>query len=238
MTVEDFYDQDPHREWERLERHRTEHAVTLRVFNEYLPQPPARVLDIGGGPGRYAIALAGQGYDVTVVDLSEKLLEYARRKAGEAGVELAGYVHADALDLSSFERESFDVVLLMGPLYHLIRPRERQKAVREAARVLTSEGLVLASFITRYSPVRYAAQQEPSLILDQAAQLEEMLTTGIHIARTGGKFTDAYFALPSEIRPLMEGAGFATLDLVACEGVVSRIDEQINTLTGDLWGWS
>lgn len=60
--VERFYDQNPQYEWERLERHRTEFAVTMRVLEDYLPQPPAKILDVGGGPGRYAIALTQRGY--------------------------------------------------------------------------------------------------------------------------------------------------------------------------------
>ena len=53
-----------------MERHRTEFAVTLRALDEHLPPPPAHILDCGGGPGRYAIALAQRGYTVTLFDLS------------------------------------------------------------------------------------------------------------------------------------------------------------------------
>jgi ubiquinone/menaquinone biosynthesis C-methylase UbiE len=57
-VIQRLYDSDPQREWQRLERHRTEYAVTLRALTEHLPPPPARILDCGGGPGRYAIELA------------------------------------------------------------------------------------------------------------------------------------------------------------------------------------
>ncbi|MCB0084235.1 MAG: hypothetical protein KDE47_25020 [Caldilineaceae bacterium] len=53
--VEQYYDDDAHVEWERLDRHRTEFAVTMRALGEYLPSPPAQVLDVGGGPGRRSI---------------------------------------------------------------------------------------------------------------------------------------------------------------------------------------
>ena len=59
--IERYYDRDPGCEWERLERHRTEFAVTMRALLEYLPPPPASVLDCGGGPGRYAIELKRDG---------------------------------------------------------------------------------------------------------------------------------------------------------------------------------
>jgi hypothetical protein len=55
MEAEPFYDEYAPKEWERLERHRTEFAVSLRAINEFLPQPPCSILDAGGGPGRYAI---------------------------------------------------------------------------------------------------------------------------------------------------------------------------------------
>src|SRR5512136_2362422 len=100
--ISHIYDKDPQHEWERMDRHRTEFAVTLRAMHEYLPSPPARVLDCGGGPGRYAIELARQGYDVTLFDLSAGNLALAREKADEAGVMLAGVEQGTALDLSWF----------------------------------------------------------------------------------------------------------------------------------------
>jgi S-adenosylmethionine-dependent methyltransferase len=234
--VESYYDDSAEREWARLERHRTEFAVTMRALAEYLPPAPATVLDIGGGPGRYAINLAQVGYRVTLLDLSSASLEFARGKAAEAGVDLAGYVHADALDLSAIPDESYDTVLLMGPLYHLLELEDRRRAVLEARRVLKPGGRAFAAFITRYAPIRYAAKHEPDLLLRGQPSAQELLETGQHRPETpGGGFTQAYFAHPGEIRPLMEGCGFSTVGMIGCEGVVSRIEEQVNELTGETW---
>jgi SAM-dependent methyltransferase len=80
-NVQNFYDENVQSEWDRLgTRHRTEFAVTCRALREFLPPAPARVIDIGGGPGRYALALAEQGYGVTLVDLAEGNLAFAREK--------------------------------------------------------------------------------------------------------------------------------------------------------------
>ena len=81
--VERLYDQGAGREWEREERHRTEFAVTRRALSQHLPPPPARVLDCGGGPGRYAIELARQGYAVTLFDLSSACLQLAEKMRGK-----------------------------------------------------------------------------------------------------------------------------------------------------------
>jgi S-adenosylmethionine-dependent methyltransferase len=233
--VERYYDDNAEREWKRLEEHRTEFAVTMRTLEEYLPKPPADLLDVGGGPGRYAILLSERGYRVTLADISGAMLAFARSKAAEAGVELAGCLRADAAGLGVIPSERFDAVLLMGPLYHLITPRERQAAVSEAYRLLREGGVLFAAFITRYAPIRYVAKYDPQFIVEHPDKLEEMLTTGVNIGGSGGGFTNAYFALPTEIRPLMQELGFNTLDLIACEGVVSRIDERINELTGEEW---
>lgn len=76
-AVQALYDSDPEREWVRMEHHRIEFAVTSRTLREHLPPPPARILDCGGGPGRYALMLAQQGYEVTLFDLSPELLVLA-----------------------------------------------------------------------------------------------------------------------------------------------------------------
>jgi 2-polyprenyl-3-methyl-5-hydroxy-6-metoxy-1,4-benzoquinol methylase len=81
--VERYNDAHPEREWGRLDRDRVEFAVTLRALDEYLPPAPARVLDIGGGPGRYAIELSRRGYDVTLSDVAEVELSLATEKASE-----------------------------------------------------------------------------------------------------------------------------------------------------------
>lgn len=91
-TVEDYYDVEAEREWERLKRHRTEYAVTtLCALAEYLPEAPATIMDIGGGPGCYAIELTKQGYRVTLLDLARGNLAFARQKAAENEVSLAAY---------------------------------------------------------------------------------------------------------------------------------------------------
>ena len=138
--VEQYYDENALDEWQRLERHRTEFGVTMLALEEFLPPPPARIADIGGGPGRYAISLAKKGYTVTLVDLAQENLSLAQDKAREAGITLEAVVHANALDLSQLAVGVYDAVLLMGPLYHLLTEEERKQAIRQALRILQPGG--------------------------------------------------------------------------------------------------
>jgi S-adenosylmethionine-dependent methyltransferase len=229
-NVENYYDQNAQEEWNRLERHKIEFQVTMRALSEFLPAAPAKVIDIGGGPGRYAISLAQLGYPVTLVDLSNSSLELAKQKAVEAGVELDGFIHANVLDLSSFPDADFDSALLLGPLYHLHKLEERRTALEQTCRLLKPGGLVFASLITRFAGFRDAAVHGYSFVLDDPAYSEKLLATGIHDNGIG--FADAYFAHPDEVIPLGESAGFTTLRLMGCEGILADHEEYVNSLTG------
>jgi S-adenosylmethionine-dependent methyltransferase len=231
-----YYDQQLDYEWERLERHRTEFAVTLRALAEHLPPPPARVLDCGGGPGRYALELARRGYDVTLFDLSSENLRLAEQKASEAGLTLAAYEQGTATDISRFSDEAFDAVLLMGPLYHLLESAARAGTLAEAYRVLKPGGPLLAAFISRYASIRYAAASEPNWPLEQPELLEGILTTGVLPRRSSQDLEFvAYFAHPTEVVPLCRGAGFEVLSVLGVEGLVSMIEGQVNALSDAAW---
>lgn len=230
--VERYYDADPMREWERLERHRTEAALTMRALGRHLP-PLVRILDIGGGPGRYAIALAGQGHKVTLLDLSAANLDLARRKAAEQGVELAGIVHGNALDLGDLS--GFDAVLLLGPLYHLLEEAERRRCLAEARRVLKPGGLLFASVITRYAPLRDMAASDPARLEREAEKVRQFLSTGQCRAGEGSAFTDFFGFRPADLIPWMESQGLQTLEVLGLEGMVSLIEERVNQLGGPAW---
>jgi S-adenosylmethionine-dependent methyltransferase len=234
--VQRLYDQGPQREWERMDRHRTEFAVTLRTLAEYLPPPPARVLDCGAGPGRYAIELARRGYEVTLFDLSSGCLRLAEERAREAGVTLAACEQGTATDFSRFADASFDAVLLMGPLYHLLEEAERIQALAEARRVLKAGASLFAAFLSRYGVPRWAAVHEPTWLVEQPELLETVLSTGClppH-GEAGAAFV-AYFAHPTEVAPLCWRAGFEVITVLGVEGLVSMIEEGVNALSGEAW---
>ncbi len=232
--VRRFYDAHTGYEWERMERHRTEFAVTLHALAEHLPPAPARVLDCGGGPGRYAIEMARRGYAVTLFDLSPELLAFAREKAAEAGVAFDAVEEGTALDLSRFPDAAFDAVLLMGPLYHLFEESERRAALLEATRVLKPGGVLFAAFISRFAAHRDCAARYPGRLLEDREAYTRILDTGTFPPEVEGGWT-AYFAHPEEISPLCRSAGLDLEALLGVEGLVSGHETAINLTTGEAW---
>lgn len=230
--VRAFYEANAEREARRLDEHRTEFAVTLRALDEHLPRPPARVLDVGGGPGRYALELARRGYDVTLLDLSPRLVALATRAAHRDALELTG-LEGDARDLARFADDGFDAVLLLGPLYHLFTDEDRRRAVAEAWRVLRSQGVVFAAALLRYAPMRWAAKHDPELLVREAESAQTILEDGLLLPPSG--FVDAYCMDPGDLEPLMAQGGFERRALLGCEGLVSFIEEQVNALDGPAW---
>ena len=124
---------------------RVEFLTTVRYIEKYLA-PSARILDIGAGAGEYSLYFSRKGHDVSAVELSEHNIAAFRKKLTPA--DHIDLIQGNAVDLSCYADESFDIVLLFGPLYHLSREADQQKCLSEAKRVLKPDGKLFISFIT------------------------------------------------------------------------------------------
>ncbi len=127
---------------------RLEFERTKEVLLRYLPPPPAQVLDVGGGAGAYAFWLAEKSYNVHLIDIVPLHLEQAKTREGSTLLASIGQGEARELD---FESESMDVVLLLGPLYHLPDRSDRIQSLKEARRVLKKGGFVFCGAISRFA---------------------------------------------------------------------------------------
>ncbi|MFD7918444.1 class I SAM-dependent methyltransferase [Streptomyces sp. NPDC059740] len=182
---------------------------TQELLRRYLPAPPAHVLDVGGGPGAHARWLVADGYQVTLVDPVPRHVEQAGRIPGcvaEIG---------DARALGA-ETSSCDVVLLLGPLYHLQQRQDRDRALAEACRVVRPGGLVAAAGINRYSSLfEHAAfaHLHHERLHDSVSTI---LESQVHDGRRG--FTAAYFHSGEELRQEMTAAGLEGVEVLGVEG--------------------
>lgn len=203
--------------WARLE-----YVRTMELLGRFLPPPPARVLDVGGGPGRYAAALTERGYDVALIDAVDLHVQQAR----EAGVAHAVVGDARSLDVGD---ESADAVLLLGPLYHLTEAGDRVRALAEARRVLEPGGVVAAAAISRFASAIDGIGR--GLLRDAgfAAMVGDDLDSGVHVnpdpAGRPEWFTTAYFHEPDELRAEVAAAGFTDVDVLTIEGIAAAVPD-------------
>ena len=122
-----------------------EYMTTMKYIHTYLNQcAERRVLEVGAGTGRYSLALAKEGSDVTAVELVEHNLEVLRAKLD--GTEALRAVQGNALNLSCFESDTFDMTLVLGPMYHLYTWEDKETALSEAVRVTKPGGFVLVAY--------------------------------------------------------------------------------------------
>lgn len=237
------YDQDPENEWWRLERRaqmRLEYLITLHALERHLPapDPSSRILDAGGGPGRYAIELAKRGYRVTLFDLSPALLSLARRRIAQAGVavqqRIEGVVEGSITDLSCFPSEQFDAILCLGgPLSHLIEPEAQRQALAEFTRVSRPGAPLFISVMNRFGAYRSAVQWPDSFTQFFPHVLETGVTAiGPHDAPT-------YLFLPEEFVATLEQEGLSVEHLYGCNGLGAHLEEaNLTALMADPERWS
>lgn len=121
-----------------------EFLTTMHYIEKYV-KPGARILEIGAGTGRYSHALARQGYTVDAVELVEHNIDIFKKNTQPD--ENITIVQGNALDLSAFSDNQYDITLLLGPLYHLYTTTDKQQALSEAIRVTKSSGIIFAAYV-------------------------------------------------------------------------------------------
>ncbi len=225
--IRDYYDANPELEWQRLEEHPFEFLLTTHMMDRYI-RPGDRILDIGGGPGRYSIHYAGRGCAVTLVDLSRENIRLANQKAAEAGVSMKTHVK-NCLHLDELELGSFDHVFLMGPIYHLLDPTDQTRAVEAALRCLKPGGKLYVSFIQVFAGILFDLKNGGNIIRDSTEEDTSPIIQAIVDGNDyrGRAFTRACFTHSRNILPFMEQFPLKKLHLFGQEGILSPNEPDI-----------
>ncbi len=209
MDLDAHYRTGPaeHTRLARTPHGRLEYLRTRELLRRLLPAQ-ARVLDIGGGTGVHAEWLAGDGHAVHLVDVVADHVAHAGTLPGvtaEVG---------DARSLSSPDA-AFDVVLLLGPLYHLVDAGDRARALGEARRVLRPGGVVAAAGISRYLSLLETGATG-TLTASRADRIRGVIETGVYDGHVG--FVPTHWHTSGELRDEVVAAGFVEARVYGVEG--------------------
>jgi len=192
---------------------------TRELIERHAPASPATAMDIGGAAGAYALWLAEAGYSVHLLDPVPRLVAEAGRRSVAAPRPLASCAVGDARNLP-FPDQTAEVVLLLGPLYHLTEAPGRALALAEAYRVLKPGGWLFAAAISRWASSLDGLARDFFADPRFTAIAERDVRNGQHRNPTGqfDYFTTAYFHRPEDLRAEMLDAGLEMVGLFGIEG--------------------
>lgn len=204
----------------RSQAARVEFLTTVRYIEQYL-KPGDRILDLGAGAGEYSLYFARKGYAVHALELADANIAAFRRKlTPEDRIDL---VQGNALDLRRYGDDSFDAVLLFGPLYHLQREEDRLRCIAEAKRVCKPGGKLFFAFISN-----------DFVILTEFSYRPDYFTHGDYDRQTF-RLEDFPFVFHTvdRCRDLLRRGGVTILREVAADGVSELLEDRINSLDPD-----
>ena len=201
-----------------------EYTTTMKYIHKYLKDKKnPKILDVGAGTGKYSISLYEEGYDVTALELIKHNLMTLKAKNKHVKAILG-----NATNLSSFNNKTFDLVLLFGPLYHLITKEEKIKALKEATRVLKDDGVILISYyMNDYAIIKHGF-------------MESAIKDAIKNNQVNNKFKilskkdDLYsYVRLEDIDNLNSLVNLKRIEIISQEGLTDYIRSYINKLDDD-----
>ena len=218
-----------HRYLELLEREReadVEPGQAASGHVENRQTEPLKIIDIGAGTGRYSVALAAEGYDVTAVELVKYNLGILNQK----GANVKAY-QGNALKLKRFADNSFDLALLFGPMYHLHSDADQIQALSEAKRVTRPGGIIMVAYVMNdYSVIKYGFMEDH--IVERVQNGE--LTDDFQILHNENELYD-YVRL-EQIDALNEAVGLKRELIIAPDGPADYIRPVLNAMDDATFG--
>lgn len=196
---------------------RVEFLTTVKYIEQYL-RPNAKILDIGAGAGEYSLYFAKNGYAVSAIELADNNIKaFYNKITANCPVALT---QGNAMDLSIYEDKSFDIVLLLGPLYHLYNEADRQKCISEAKRVCKDNGVLFFAFISHDMVIATELAYNPDFFNSNEYNHETLKLED---------FPFVFFTV-DECRKMLCNGGITINHEIASDGMSELLAEKINAL--------
>jgi len=209
------YDEDGR--FRRDKAHSIEFVTTTRYIDRYL-KPHDKILEVGAGTGAYSLHYADKGHEVEAVELLQRNVDIFKSKIKQ-GVKVNVRL-SDAIDLSEFDDNTFDVTLVLGPLYHLYSDEDKKKAISEALRVTKTNGYVFIAYLTHGSIMLHFGLVKGNLL-----HIKDMVDSEYRFKDDPKEIFTAFYV--DEFEKLMEQFPCEHLNSVATDGVVTSVNGEL-----------
>ena len=197
-----------------------------KILSGYIIGTKSKILDCAAGTGIYAFWLADKGHDVTATDITPRHIDIINRTLTNKNYHMNTSV-LNATDMSCFADDSFDIVLNMGPFYHLITEGQREKCMKECLRVLRKGGLLVTAYIPRYYIFQYIATSNEKYLDEHLAK--QLIETGV-LKHDDEKcfWTDTYYSSKDEMESIYQRYGLKIVDHFAQDGLAPLLSQKVD----------
>ena len=200
-----------------------EFITTTRALGEII-KTKSKILDCAAGTGNYSFWLADNGHNVTATDITPRHIEIINKTLAGKTYDMDTAI-LDATDMSCFADNSFDIVLNMGPFYHLITEEQREKCLKGCLRVLKKGGLLVTAYIPRYYIFQYIATSDEKYL--DANLAKQLIETGV-LRHDDEKcfWTDTYYSSKDEMESVYKKHGLRIADHFAQDSLTPLLSQK------------
>ena len=201
-----------------------EFRITMKYIKKFLHEfNSPKIIDVGAGTGKYAIELNNMGYDVTAIELVKYNLGILKSKCN--GVKA---FQGDARNLKKFKDEQFDIVLLFGPMYHLLSYDDKLMAMQEAKRITKKGGIIFISYLMNDYAILVHGFRDGNIVNEIK---NNKIGEGFQILSAE---PDLYsYSRIDEIDKLKNDCGLTRIGIVAQDGPTDYMRQVVNSFTED-----